>query len=668
MQLNPEQELAVSHISTPLLVLAGAGSGKTRVITQKIVYLIEQCGYKANSIFAVTFTNKAAKEMKERVAGALAPNLRRGLVVSTFHNLCLRIIRSDPIKFGLKPRFSIFDAQDAYGLIQQLLDKKHTRDKEIVIRVQSIISNWKNNLVFPEQLKLKQFTDPIEQMAAKIYPEYDTHLRTYNAVDFDDLILLPVKAFLEDQALLSCWQNKMRYLLVDEYQDTNASQYLLVKLLVGVRAALTVVGDDDQSIYAWRGAKPENLVLLKKDFPKLKLIKLEQNYRSSNCVLQAANQLISNNPHVFEKKLWSQHGLGELIKVIYTNDEFDEADQVAAEIIAHKIRYNTNFQDYAVLFRGNHQSRLFEKTFRAQSIPYKINGGISFFAKTEVKDIFSYLKLICNFDDDNAFLRVINTPKRGIGKSTIEKLVNYAHQRNVSLFKACGEMGLQTCLSEGPLEKLSNFYNWLSSTANELHESLEPIPHLRKLVEELNYEAYLYEFCETSAQAERRMANIGDLISWIDRLMKKDADNSPAFYEVISKLVLLDIMDRNEDEQFEQVQMMTLHASKGLEFPFVFLVGMEEELLPHRTSIEEENIEEERRLAYVGITRAQKELTITLAKKRKRYGDIADCLPSRFIDEIPKNLMITQGGDGDAVTKSKGASHLTSLKALLENN
>lgn len=665
MQLNSAQSQAVNYIDAPLLVLAGAGSGKTRVITQKIIYLIEECGYQANSIFAVTFTNKAAREMKERISEKLAKRLRRGLVVSTFHHLCLKIIKSSPDSFGLKPRFSIFDASDAYSLIQQLLDRKHNRDKEIVNQVQAMISNWKNDMKLPHQVSLTTFDDPIEQMAAKIYPEYDSYLRTYNAVDFDDLILLPVVTFLENKDLLSRWQNKVRYLLVDEYQDTNSSQYLLVKLLVGLRASFTVVGDDDQSIYAWRGAKPENLVLLKKDFPTLKLIKLEQNYRSSSCILNAANHLIAHNPHVFEKKLWSEHGLGQLIRVVTTSDEFDEAEQVAAEIIAHKIKYQSDFNDYAVLFRGNHQSRLFEKAFRAQSIPYSMSGGTSFFAKTEVKDIFCYLRLLCNFDDDNAFLRIINTPKRGIGPKTIDALVNYALEKNCSLFQATSHMALQAHVSDSCFNQLYQFNCWMTNFAKELAQCEDCLLVLKKLLDEIQYEMYVYEYCETTAQAEKRMSNILDLFSWIDKLMHKKVDHVQPFPEVIAKLILLDIMERSEDETLDQVQMMTLHASKGLEFPFVFLVGMEEELLPHRTSIEEDNIEEERRLAYVGITRAQRELIITLAQRRRRYGDVADCVPSRFLDELPSELIVSEGGRANVITKEKGASHLSGLKALL---
>lgn len=668
MQLNQEQDQAVKYISGPLLVLAGAGSGKTRVITQKIVYLIEECGYKASGIYAVTFTNKAAMEMKERVGQVLPKRFKRGLVVATFHNLCLRILRSDPSAFGLRDRFSIFDADDAFALIQQLLDRKYSRDKEYVQQVQSLISNWKNDMKLPEDILRMSFEMPVEQMAASIYVEYNEHLRTYNAVDFDDLILLPVKAFLSNRNLLEIWQNKIRYLMVDEYQDTNASQYLLVKLLVGVRAAFTVVGDDDQSIYAWRGADPKNLIQLSKDFPALKLIKLEQNYRSTSCILTAANQLISHNPHVFEKKLWSKHGMGPRIKVITTNDEFHEADQVAAELLSHKLFSQLDFKDYAILFRGNHQSRLFEKSFRAQSIPYRMSGTTSFFSKMEVKDLFCYFRLLCNFDDDSAFLRVINTPKRGIGKSTIEAVVNYAHSRGISLLKACGEIGLKEQLSENAYEKVFGFNQWIIEISKQLEGNHDAVPLLKQLISDIEYEAYLFEFCESSSQAEKRVANVNDLIQWVDRLMHKKPEQILSFFDVIAKLILLDIMERNDSDDLDQVQMLTLHASKGLEYPVVFLVGMEEELLPHRTSIEEDNIEEERRLAYVGITRAQKELFITLASKRRRFGDVADCLPSRFLDEIPRELLEYQGGAQEKASPEKAKSYLSGLKAMLRSD
>lgn len=665
MRLNAEQASAVKYIDNALLVLAGAGSGKTRVITQKIVYLVKECGYKANTVYAVTFTNKAAKEMKERVGQVLPRPLRRGLTVSTFHHLGLTILKSAPALFSLRKGFSIFDSSDSLSLIQQLLHRNHHRDKDFLQSVQSCISNWKNDAVLPENIASMGELSPIAQAAGAIYEAYTSHLRVYNAVDFDDLILLPLLAFKTDLKFREKWQNKIRYLLVDEYQDTNRSQYQLVKELVGVSGHLTVVGDDSQSVYAWRGARPENLNLLSIDFPKLKIIKLEQNYRSSGCILKASNQLITYNQQRYEKKLWSDLGFGELIRVIYCKDEFDEAGQVASEIMSHKLRFQNEFGQYAVLYRGNHQARLFEKAFRDLGIPYRLSGGQSFFARTEIKDIFSYLRLLVNPDDDNAFLRIVNTPKRGIGKSTIEAIAKMAATRGSGLFKASTSLGLESILSKTAFARVKQFSAWLLKFADNIHQCADIKECLHELVSDISYEAYLYDTYEEPTQAERRMSNITDMINWIDSLMHKKEDEPLSIDEVVAKLILLDVLDRGEEDAKDEVQLLTLHASKGLEFPFVFMVGMEEELLPHKTSIEEENVEEERRLAYVGVTRAQRELTLTLARKRRRYGEMIDCIPSRFIEELPKEVLVCEGLKSDERTPKKAAAHLDSLKALL---
>jgi ATP-dependent DNA helicase Rep len=665
MQLNPQQLSGVTYIDGPLLVLAGAGSGKTGVITQKIVYLIEECGYKASQIAAVTFTNKAAREMKERVGQYLDKTKRRGLLVSTFHNLGLKILRSNPKAFGLKNGFSILDAGDALSLLQQLSHRNLSRDKDILNKIQHHISRWKNDALLPNSVQKYTFNNPHEQLAAKLYIEYQAHLRAYNAVDFDDLILLPTLGFSENSELLERWQNKIRYLLVDEYQDTNASQYQLVKLLVGVRQQFTVVGDDDQSIYAWRGAKAENLNLLKRDYPRLKLIKLEQNYRSSVCILDAANALIANNPHVYEKKLWSQLGFGELIRVLVTSDEYEEAEQVACELIAHKLKHNTNFKQYAVLYRGNHQARLFERVFRERGIPYKLSGGQSFFSKTEIKDVFSYLRLICNPDDDCAFLRIVNVPKRGIGKSSVEKLSHYAGERGLSLVKAAQEIGLSLLLSVKAHESLTRFIQWFNELRANVHHQDKVLELLKEMVEDIGYEGYLFEQYEEPKQAERRLENVFSLFSWIDSIMYKNKESPLALDEVISKLILLDVLERSDEDSADAVSLSTLHASKGLEYPYVYLVGMEEELLPHRNSIEEENIEEERRLCYVGITRAQKALTISFAKRRRRFGDISDCEPSRFLAELPEKLLEHSGLDSKPPSEKKAQACLKDLRAML---
>ncbi len=640
-QLNARQNEAVLYIDGPCLVLAGAGSGKTSVITRKIAYLIQKCDIPARHIAALTFTNKAAREMKERVANLVKGSAAKGLTVSTFHNLGLNIIRREYKSLGFKPGFSIFDAEDARSLLKELMMKDGDLDKDHLNLVQSQISNWKNDLITPKRaLEMVQSAvnqNPAEQTIALVYQQYNQALRAYNAVDFDDLILIPVDLFQQHSEILLRWQRKIRYLLVDEYQDTNSSQYLLVKLLVGNRATLTVVGDDDQSIYAWRGARPENLLQLKQDYPQLKIIKLEQNYRSTSRILRVANHLIANNPHEFDKALWSEMGLGDLIRVLRCNNEDAEAERIATEILTQRMRKQNKFRDYAVLYRGNHQSRLLEMKLQQHQIPYKISGGSSFFAKTEIKDVMGYLRLLVNPDDDNAFLRVINTPRRHIGTSTLEALGGYASQREISLFAAIEEVGLGSHIAEKNLDRLLRFAHWLKQVSVNCATS-DPVGAVREMVEDIDYVGWLHQNSPSSKAAEKRIDNVFYLIDSLQKSLNKTADDEeePRIEDAIAKLVLRDLLERQEEEDLsDQVQLMTLHASKGLEFPHVFIVGMEEDLLPHRNSIDANNIEEERRLTYVGITRAQRTLTMTLAGKRKQFGEYSETVPSRFLDELP---------------------------------
>lgn len=435
MKLNPGQNDAVHYVSGPCLVLAGAGSGKTRVIINKIAYLVQKCGYQARTIAAVTFTNKAAREMKERVAQSMGRKEARGLWISTFHTLGLEIIKREYKVVGLKPGFSLFDDQDSLALLKELTEDELDGDKDLLRMLMTAISNWKGDLVIPEQAR-KIAKDEQAQLFALLYQRYAQHMKAYNALDFDDLILIPTLLLRHNQEVRERWQKRIQYLLVDEYQDTNTSQYELVKLLVGERARFTVVGDDDQSIYSWRGAKPQNLVLLGKDFPSLRLIKLEQNYRSSQRILRAANILIANNPHVYDKSLFSELAYGEPLRVLMAANEEQEAERVIAEMIRHKFMGKTQYGDYAILYRGNHQSRLLERSLMTNRIPYKLSGGTSFFGRAEIKDIMAYLRLVVNPDDDNAFLRVVNLPKRGIGPATLERLGNYANEKQISMFEA----------------------------------------------------------------------------------------------------------------------------------------------------------------------------------------------------------------------------------------
>lgn len=663
--LNSQQMAAVHYLDGPLLVLAGAGSGKTRVITQKIAYLINTCGYAAASIYAVTFTNKAASEMRARVAAVLPVASRRGLKVSTFHTLGLKIIKHSVTLCHLRQGFSIFDSEDCAQIIRGFLPANKASERELVMQIQQCISRWKNDLITPEMLVHQPMTVPYAEEAALIYPKYQQALTTYNAVDFDDLIRLPVYLFNKHPELLEYWQNKVRYLLVDEYQDSNTSQYLLVKQLVGIRAHFTVVGDDDQSIYAWRGAKPENLGQLQKDYPHLKLIKLEQNYRSTARILHAANHLIANNQHLFDKKLWSELGHGDLLRVLCCKDEQDEAERVITDMISHKLRSRADYGDYAVLYRGNHQSRVFEKVLRHYGIPYRISGGQSWFAKAEIKDVFAYLKLLCNATDDASFLRVINTPKRGIGESSLDALAHYAQIKGISLYHGADHLALAERLTEKPRMALHSFKQWMETVKQRIAQG-SVVEALRQMIEDSGYEAYLYEHNDTPAKAQKKMDNVWELCEWIGRLMAKNPEHTLA--DTINKLILIDILEQSDEGDKETVQLMTLHASKGLEFPYVYLAGMEEELLPHRVSIDDDLIEEERRLAYVGVTRAQKELCFSLAKQRRRAGELYDCLPSRFIDELPQESLEWFGKSterNEEQSKKVARTHLEGLKNLL---
>ncbi|MGL6025786.1 MAG: DNA helicase Rep [Vibrio sp.] len=670
MKLNPRQDEAVKYVSGPCLVLAGAGSGKTRVITNKIAYLVQQCGYKARNIAAVTFTNKAAREMKDRVAQTLGKAESRGLMVSTFHTLGLNIIRREFKALGLKAGFSLFDDQDQLALLKELTEKQLDGDKDLLRQLLSTISNWKNDMLTPQQAMARAQGEQ-QQLFAHCFERYQKQMLAYNALDFDDLILLPVLLLRSSEEVRQRWQNRIRYLLVDEYQDTNTSQYELVKLLVGERGRLTVVGDDDQSIYSWRGAKPQNLVLLGEDFTDLKLIKLEQNYRSTRRILRAANILIANNPHVYQKALFSELVEGEQLKVILANNEDHEAERITAEIIAHKFLNRTEYRDYVILYRGNHQSRLIEKSLTQNRVPYKLSGGTSFFARAEIKDMMAYLRVLVNPDDDNAFLRIVNTPKREIGPATLEKLGSYANMRGKSLLAASFELGLEQHLTGRGLDNLRRFSEWLVAMADNAQRG-DSVEAVRALVRDIHYEDWLYETSASPKAAEMRMKNVSDLYSWIVADLSGDNPDQQqkTLKEVVQRLTLRDMMERGEEnDESDAVQLMTLHASKGLEFPYVYLMGAEEGILPHQTSIDEENVEEERRLMYVGITRAQRELTFMVCKERRQFGELIKPQHSRFLDELPQDDIeweIKKKPVSQQERMAKGQAHIANLRAMFK--
>ncbi len=665
--LNPQQQAAVRLIDRPLLVLAGAGSGKTRVITEKIAWLVKKEGIPARHIAAVTFTNKAAREMKSRVAKLLDGDSSRGLRVSTFHALGQDILRREHKALGYKAGVSLFDEQDKITLLRSLIAHGVKEgDLETVEHYSRQIGHWKNACLTPAEA-LSSVDEAGQLIAAHLYGEYTRSLKAYNAVDFDDLILLPVYLFQQQPDILEKWQNRIRYLLVDEYQDTNITQYQLVKLLAGNLGRFTVVGDDDQSIYAWRGAQPENLQQLQKDYPRLQVIKLEQNYRSMGRILKAANHLIANNPHAFEKKLWSELGFGDPLRVLAHRNDLAEAKQVVSEIIHHKFRHGGRFSDYAILYRGNHQSRLFERCLRENNVPYFITGGASFFACQEVKDILAYCRLFVNADDDAAFLRIVNTPRREIGPNTLEKLGDYATDRHISLFSACSEFGLKQKLSDKAIARLQKFCHWVTETARQIDNG-DSFAIIRRVIQEIQYEQWLRENSKIPAAAERRLRNVEDLVDWLQRIAESDND-ARSLADVISHIQLMDVLERQQEEEAgDRVSLMTLHAAKGLEFPHVFLIGFEENLLPHQSSIEAGQIAEERRLAYVGITRAQKSCTFSYCTHRKRYGQVEETAPSRFLSELPEeDLEWPQKKKLDPeVAKQRGKQNLAQLKNMLQ--
>lgn len=657
-RLNTQQAAAIRQCDRPTLVLAGAGSGKTGVITHKIVHLIRTKGIPAEQIAAVTFTNKAAREMKSRVTQTLQGNTD-GLTISTFHSLGLKLLRHERNAAGLKAGFSIFDSDDSLKVIKELM-KGGSKDEDIQHRRWQI-SAWKNDDIDPEKA-MQQAETGLEAAAAELFLAYQRQLKAYNAVDFDDLINLPLRLLREHADILQRWRSQITYLLVDEYQDTNTTQYELLKLLMSGRTGFTAVGDDDQSIYAWRGARPENLEKLAADFPDLDVIKLEQNYRSTGRILSCANKLIANNPHSFEKNLWSELGAGDEIRIVPCHDSEHEAETIVSNIIAQRFKHRLKLSDIAILYRGNHQSRALEKVLRLNNLSYHISGGQSFFDRAEVKDILAYLRLVTNPDDDTAFLRIINTPRRQIGAATLEKLGLYATQRNTGLLHASQEIGLRSVLDHRALQRLEYF----SDLVNELEQLSRTAPahHVVKhLLSQIHYADWLRELSKDQAAADRRYENVEELVSWIQRMAEEDELD---LYDAIARISLLDMLDKNDNEGMDgMINLMTLHASKGLEFPHVYLIGFEEGLLPHQSSIDEENIEEERRLAYVGITRAQYHLTLSYTRKRRRYGEELCCEPSRFLEELPREHLQFAGEEPAEVKKETGRANIANLKAIL---
>ena len=628
-KLNAHQRDAVRYLDGPLLVVAGAGSGKTGVITRKIAYLIREADYAARTVFAITFTNKAAREMAER-SRRLLGRAAGGLTVSTFHRLGLDILHKEYGKTGLRKGFSIFDARDTMTLLRELTKSE---DEALIRGVQQRISRYKNAGLSPARAQ-SLAADDIDARAANAYGSYEERLRGYNAVDFDDLLALPARLLRTDGDVRGYWQERVRYLLIDEYQDTNDCQYALLQLLSGAGAAFTAVGDDDQSIYAWRGAQPENLANLHRDYPRLKTIKLERNYRCHRNILEAANALIENNPHIVTKRLWSNLDVGEGVSVICAGDEESEAERVVNDICARRIRTQAKPSDFAILYRGNFQSRVLEQQLRERNLAYTISGGTGFYEHAEIRDLLSYLRLIANPEDDAAFLRVCNVPKREIGPATLLRLGRYAGDRRRPLALAARELGARDILGETSYQHVSRFAAWLDHMQREAENCL-PGELLARVIDDIDYESHLHALYKAPYKVAKRLERITQLQGWIARL--QEDERYRCLDGLMRHLILLDVLERREQNP-EAVQLMTLHSAKGLEFPCVYLVGVEEGLLPHVSSSETEaGIAEERRLMYVGMTRAKQTLTLSYARKRRRNGQWQESERSRFLDELPEH-------------------------------
>lgn len=688
--LNSMQRKAVLYLGGPCLVLAGAGSGKTSVITQKIAYLLRECGYQARNVVAMTFTNKAAREMSERVRRLVDPRLLKGLTVCTFHSLGLRFLREEAEHAGLKKQFSILDSNDALAIIQELLA---TTDRARLKSVQQSISLWKNGLVDPD-LALSSAQSPSEAEAARVYRDYCATLSAYQAVDFDDLIRLPAMLLERNEAVRTRWQTRVHYLLVDEYQDTNVCQYRMVQALVGTRAMFTAVGDDDQAIYAWRGATVENLQRLTHDYPGIELIKLEQNYRSVQRILTAANKVISHNPNVFGKKLWSSLGEGEAIQVTPMDDEEAEAESIAIRISAARFERKAQWRDFAVLYRSNQQARILEQALRNLRIPYTISGGQSFFEKPEIRDILAWLRLIANDDDDPAFIRAVTTPRRGVGNTTLQALGQFAQEKGLSMFAAVFEIGESQRLAARQLQPLQAFAHLIQSFqaragragnalsihgAGDLFADVSELPEaagaedtpavLDELLRSIDYERHLYDLYDEKP-AQNRWQNVLELIGWLKRKSQEDELN---LMELVQHVALITMLERSDDEEPDAVKLSTLHAAKGLEYPHVYLVGVEEGLLPHlgrddedlagadATEVLAQRIQEERRLMYVGITRAQRTLHLSWCKRRRRAREDVVRERSRFIEEMG----FKESGPADPAPGLDPRQRLDMLRTLL---
>lgn len=636
-RLNPRQREAVLQTEGPLLILAGAGSGKTRVITMRTAYIIHT-GVPSWSVLAVTFTNKAAREMKERVASMTKGEKNKRPVISTFHSLCLNILRREIELLGYRKDFTIYDTSDQLSLLRGILTDVKFYDKSFKVEnVLERISRSKNAMPSAKKTAPSKEED-IDTISEMLYPKYLEALKSLNAVDFDDLLLLTLKLFKEHPDVLDKYRDKFRYIMVDEYQDTNRVQYDFIRLLAGERKNLCVVGDDDQSIYGWRGANLGNILDFEKDFPGTVVVRLEQNYRSFGNILLAANGVIKNNKRRMEKALWTEKGQGPEVKVFRAPNSDEEAKWVAEQISRIKYEKKLAFEDFAVIYRANIFSRQFEEALRRERIPYSVVGGTSYFEHKEIKDLAAYLKIIANPLDDLSLLRAANTPKRGLGPSAIVKISDFARDNSMSTLEAFIRAGEVPGLGEKAAAAAKQFAGLIEKYRELFGRNREMGKQLKDLTEEINYRDYICGLYKTPEASMRKLENIEGFVSSLSYYEKDD--EAPTLHGFLETLALTDLLKAKEEKNGSGVTLISFHSSKGLEFPVVFIVGVEEDILPHKKSVyREEGMEEERRLFYVGITRAMKELHITYCGQRSKYGKDAPCSPSRFLEEIPEDLI-----------------------------
>ena len=621
------------HSEGPLLILAGAGSGKTRVITMRTAHLIEK-GVKPSSILAVTFTNKAAREMKERVHSMVKKKKGRP-VISTFHSLCLRILRREIEPLGYKKDFTIYAASEQVSLMRNILSEVKFHDKSFKPEaVLERISMTKNDF---RPSEFASENDPVEVASELLYPKYREALKTMNALDFDDLLLLTVQLFRENPVVLEKYREQYKYIMVDEYQDTNRVQYDLIKLLACERGNLCVVGDDDQSIYGWRGADIRNILNFAKDFPGTLTVRLEQNYRSFENILKAANGVIKNNEERMEKSLWTDRGDGPRVNIFKAVDTEDEAEWVAERIAILKEARNVAYEKIAVIYRANIFSKHFEEALRMQRIPYTVVGGTSYFERKEVMDLTAWLKIIANPSDGMSLMRALNAPKRGLGPSALGKLSEFAQSTSIDLIEAMGRANEAEGLKPAAAASAEEMHRIVSHYRERFLTGRKMDKTLKDLIEEINYKDHIIKLYKTPEAAYRRIENLDAFVESITHY--ESVEREPSLQGFLETMALTDLIEEKEEKGGSGVTLISFHSSKGLEFPVVFIAGTEEEILPHKKSIDAEGgIEEERRLFYVGITRAMKELFITYTDHRKKYGKEVPSVPSRFLYEIPEDV------------------------------